>query len=89
MENLQDYIAKWLGDMGGPKGLPERPALDDDYFQAGYIDSMGIMDLVLELEGEFGFTFRESDFQLREFSTVIGLAAIVDRRMKESAHASL
>lgn len=55
------------------------PANDGEtnYFEAGWIDSLGIIELVTDLEVHFGLRFEERHFQDRRFATINGLALIV------------
>lgn len=61
-------------------------SIDEDYllecnlFEEGFIDSMGIMNLVMELEEEFNFTFTANDFQDRRFSSILGMKAIISEK---------
>jgi acyl carrier protein len=50
-----------------------------DLFEGGYIDSVGIVELLDFLGEEFGVELPESDLLSDDFSTVEGLAAIVRR----------
>ncbi len=41
------------------------------------IDSMGVIELICDVEKHFGIKFTERDFQNRKFSTIEGLAEII------------
>ncbi len=50
-----------------------------NYFEAKLIDSLQLIELIEWAEARFKVKFSEDDFQDRQFSTVAGLAGIIDR----------
>ena len=60
------------------------PHRDENYFDAGAIDSFGVIELIEAVEDRFKIAFRQHDFQDRRFATVAGLAEIVHERLYES-----
>ena len=48
-----------------------------NYFDAALIDSMGVIELISDIEARFGASFTHADFQDRRFSTVGGLADLI------------
>ena len=50
-----------------------------DLFEDGYVDSVGVIELLAFLEGAFGVDVPEEDLFSPEFSTIEGIAAIVSR----------
>jgi acyl carrier protein len=49
-------------------------------FEAGVIDSFGVMDLVEKLEATFGIQVPDSEMVPRKFETLAKIAAYVDAR---------
>ncbi len=67
---LKDYFAR-------SQPLPD--AVEDaNFYDRGMIDSFGVIDLVETIEQEFGVRFEQSHFTDRRFSTIRGLAEIID-----------
>jgi len=58
--------------------LPDDP--DSSLFEAGVIDSFGMMDLVERLEAEFGIKIPDEDMVPRRFETLAKIAKHVDQR---------
>ena len=56
-----------------PKGIETK-----NYFEVGLIDSFGIIELIEAIESEFNINFKEDNFQDRRFSTIQGLAKIIE-----------
>ena len=64
--------------------IPEMQSLMDwDYRRAGYIDSIGIMKFVLEIEAEFDIEISEADMESPAFSTIGGLVAIIKAHLSK------
>lgn len=53
---------------------------DASLFEAGVIDSFGVMDLVARLEAAFGIQVPDADMLPRKFETLARIAAYVDAR---------
>lgn len=70
-----DWITGWFATRAS---IP--PGFDlshGNYFEAGLIDSFEVIELIEAIEAEFGIRFTEAHFQDRRFTTVGGLADIV------------
>ncbi len=72
-------IEAWLQDWFAGRGA--RPGREENYFDAGHLDSFGVIELIEEVERHFAMRFGERDFQDRRFSSVAGLAEIVHERL--------
>lgn len=78
---MSDDILQWLkqwffsrGKVAGTVGL--LPA-DVDYFEAGWLTSMEVVELVTEIEMHFGIQFSDRDLQDSRFVTLGGLAELI------------
>ena len=60
-------------------GDSEAERLAVGYLDAGLIESMAVVELVVTLEDRFGVRFEPEDMQSDEFRTVGGLIAVVSR----------
>jgi acyl carrier protein len=70
----QDRIAALIRDALGV----EVPAHDTDLIETGLLDSLSIVSLITEIEGELGFQFPLDDFDIERFSSVERIAAFVE-----------
>jgi acyl carrier protein len=61
------------------------PSLDTDLFQAGILDSVAFVDLLLHLEREFGVRTSVEDLEVENFSSVARIADFVMARTAASA----
>jgi acyl carrier protein len=74
-------IEAWLQDWFAGRGA--RVASDANYFEAGAIDSFGVIELIEAVESHFKIAFRQHDFQDRRFASIAGLAEIVNERLQQ------
>lgn len=73
---MQQYI-DWLKNYFSPISPLPSDIDEMNFFQAGLIDSLGIIELIEAIESEFKIQFTELNFQERRFSTIKGLAEII------------
>src|SRR5215212_10464424 len=59
-----------------------------DLFEAGYVDSMGIVELLEFLRGEFNVEIPDDDLLADDFSNIAGIARIVTRHPTSQIGAS-
>ncbi len=55
--------------------------VEESLFEAGVIDSFGMMDLIGELEKAFGIRVPDADMVPRKFETLAKVAAYVNARV--------
>jgi acyl carrier protein len=72
-------VFRFFEQRTGIPGASRREQLDCHYLDVGLVDSMQIVELVMELEGTFGIRFEAEDLQSDDFQTVGGLIGLVDR----------
>ena len=75
---IKDSALDWLIDYFSKKGTIPDNIESVNYFEAGLIDSLGVVILIEELETEFEIRFNEEHFQDRRFSTLKGLSDIIN-----------
>jgi acyl carrier protein len=54
-----------------------------NYIETGYIDSIGIIKFIVEIEQKFNVQISEDDIMSEKFKTVNGLADIIKRNINE------
>jgi len=67
----------WLFDWFRRRAPHIELAPDDNYFTAGAIDSLGVIELIEDMEQAFSVCFTQENFQDRRFPSVAGLAAML------------
>ena len=58
--------------------LEERQKLAENLFTSGRLDSMGLMNLLLDAEAQFSFMFTPEAFQDRRLQTISGLGEVIE-----------
>jgi acyl carrier protein len=52
-----------------------------DYIDAGYVDSMGIIKFVMEIESEFDISISDEDLSSSDFRTIEGIIGLIEVKM--------
>ena len=76
-EFILDYIQS---EYDLPAGVDEDSF---NFIEGGYIDSVGIVSFVMELEDEFGITFDDDELTSPEFGVVGGLVGMIRAKIGE------
>lgn len=76
---LSETVLKFLKDL---RGLPDdfELGLEASLLQNGLVDSLGIEELIVSLEGEFGIQLDDDDLVPEHFDSSAGIAALVERK---------
>ena len=77
MDNITEWIIKWLVSEGGADENIIVEKMDENYFAAGFIDSFKFINMISDAEEEFDIEFDNDQFEDRSFSTINGLAKII------------
>lgn len=73
--NVYDWLTKWFSAHGNAVSL------GDNYFEKGYVDSLGLIVMIGEIEEHFGIQFSNDQFTDKSFATVSGLAEAIKKRI--------
>jgi acyl carrier protein len=57
------------------------PSVDTDLFDTGVLDSLAFVELLLQLEREFGVTTSVDDLEVENFKSIARIADFVTRRI--------
>src|SRR5256885_11015406 len=58
----------------------EAPSPDTDLFETGILDSLQLVELLVQLEQRFGFKIKIDDIDLDDLRTLAGIAGLVATR---------
>jgi acyl carrier protein len=83
-ENIQEWLLAWFASRGkiGPQGNGN---LQTDYFAAGWLTSMEVVEFVTEIEDRFAMRFSDQDLQDARFVTIGGLAELILKRSTQTS----
>lgn len=57
--------------------------VNEDYLAKGWIDSFKFISFITEIESKFKITFSNEEFQNMDFSTIEGLAGIIEAKIEK------
>ncbi len=72
---MEEKILKILEDLFDCSEI--RDNRDVDLFEAGFLDSLGIVSLLVELESEFGLVLQPTDIERKQISSVDNIIALL------------
>lgn len=82
-EQVTQWLCEWFLSRRKFKGAPSQlPAMN--YFEAGLLTSLEVIEFVSEIESEFGVHFSDQDFQDPRFGTIAGLAELTANRSEQA-----
>jgi acyl carrier protein len=85
---LRLTVQTWLTDWFMARGKIRKAAFEDlgdalsatDYFDAGWLTSMEVVEFVSDIEQQFDIQFTDSDLQDSRFVTIAGLTELILER---------
>lgn len=88
-EQVQGWLKDWFARRGKTEGKigkqSSQPVLDIDYFEAGWLTSMEVVEFVTEIEQQFGMQFSDRDLQDQRFVTIAGLTELILERSTQTS----
>ena len=81
MENIKEFLLEYIER---EYSLPEGADIDSfNYIEEGFIDSLGILGFIAEIEDNFGISFTDEELSGEEFKVIGTLANMIKRKMEE------
>lgn len=81
MTNRQDALAERLQRVFHGKLSIEVPTLDTDLIEAGLIDSLTLVELLVQIEQEFKVTVSLDELEIETFRTVNNICGFLAARL--------
>lgn len=80
---MTDSITQFVIGLIEKKGkLPQNEdILAFNYIDSGYVDSIGIIKFVVEIEAKYEIEITEADIESNEFRTIGGLISIINKKI--------
>jgi acyl carrier protein len=81
---MKDAVTQFVVSLIEENGkLPSDVQLDTfNYVESGYVDSIGLIKFVVEIEEEFNIELTEDDLAHQDFKTIGGLVNIICLKSK-------
>ncbi len=78
MTDIETWALKYVSGIDPSfSSLGEDQKLAENLFTTGRLDSMALMNLLLDAEAQFGFMFTPEAFQDRRLQTISGLGEVI------------
>lgn len=82
--HVEEWLTSWFIVRGKIEretaGRPANAIRSTDYFDAGWLTSMEVVEFVTEIEQQFAMQFSDRDLQDPRFITINGLAELICAR---------
>jgi methoxymalonate biosynthesis acyl carrier protein len=88
MNNINELRERVAHLFSGGMNL-DVPSADTDLFDTGVLDSLAFVELLLQLEREFGLTTSVDDLEVENFKSIARIADFVNARLAKGRPASL
>ncbi len=83
MEEIRDWVKKWFIENGNVDGNLLEMKQEENYLDAGFIDSFTFIGLIADIEENFDICFENNQFEDRKFATLNGLVEIISGMVKK------
>lgn len=80
-------VARRIAGIFSQKLNVEAPAYDSDLFESGTLDSLQLVELIAELEQEFGIRVPLGESDLEDFRSIESITLLLTREIGNGAHA--
>ena len=82
------WLLDWFKQRGPVPSSDMEEQLRCNYFDENLIDSLGVIELIADIEEHFGIHFSQEHFQDRRFATIGGLSDLVVELLRAEESAS-
>lgn len=76
-QDIQEWLVGWFADHTGKTKDEILAHTAENYFDIGFIDSFGFVELIEDLEEKCGLRFSNDAFEDRDFAAIDGLVKII------------
>jgi acyl carrier protein len=82
---VQTWIHNWFRSRTKIGKEQTTSSADVDYLEAGWLTSMEVVELITEIEQQFGMQFSDDDMQDPRFVTISGLSELILERSTQNS----
>jgi acyl carrier protein len=79
--DVKKWLIAWFEKNADISANEAEENASSSYFDKGWIDSFKFIMFVSDIEQEFAISFSNEEFQNRDFSTISGLAKIIEAKI--------
>ena len=82
---VREWLTDWFVSRAKIGKQVRESLLNVDYFEAGWLTSMEVVEFVTDIEQRFGIQFSDRDLQDPRFVTIARLAELILQRSTETS----
>lgn len=82
---VQEWLTDWFLNRTKVGKQPREALLSVDYFEAGWLTSMEVVEFITEIEQHFDVQFSDRDMQDARFVSIAGLTELILERSAETS----
>ncbi|MGD0162817.1 MAG: acyl carrier protein [Candidatus Sulfotelmatobacter sp.] len=82
---VREWLTDWFVSRAKIGKQVRESLLNVDYFEAGWLTSMEVVEFVTDIEQRFGIQFSDRDLQDPRFVTIAGLTELILQRSTETS----
>lgn len=79
--DVKGWLVSWFVRNADLTEAEAAAGASENYFDKGWLDSLKFINFVSDIEQEFKISFSNEEFQDRSFSTMDGLAKIIEVKL--------
>ena len=83
-DQVSEWLLEWFSTRGKFNGHNRAELLNVNYFDAGLLTSLEVIELVTDIETRFPIQFSQEDFQDQRFVTISGLSDLILERSTQA-----
>ncbi len=80
---VQEWLTDWFVNRAKIGKQPREALLSVDYFEAGWLTSMEVVEFISEIEQQFSMQFSDRDMHDVRFVSIAGLTELILERSAE------
>jgi acyl carrier protein len=82
---VKDFVFQYFTKIGSIPGKSEKDRLKFDYVQSQMLDSLGILNLITDIESKFKIVLQGDDLESPAFKTIGGLIQTIESKLKTAS----
>ena len=82
---VEAWLTDWFVNRTKIGKQPREALLSVDYFEAGWLTSMEVVEFITAIEQRFSMQFSDRDMQDARFVSIAGLTELIRERMAETS----
>ncbi len=85
MNTAIDWLCEFFSKRDKNLGKDKEEQVNTDIFDAGLVDSFGIIELITAIESNFKIELKQEDLSDARFRTIKGIAEIIEENISDKS----